>query len=87
MPTPRPYSEFEKRTFRHRSDLCRLSEALKADGNLILGCGTPLKGNMLLQSRIGTVILPAIAEVIRLSSDNSPSVRLSRWYPRRTSVL
>lgn len=88
MPTPRPYREFEERVFRHRSDLRRLLEALKADGNLILGCGTPPKGNVvLLLCGIGTVILLAIAEVIRISSDNSPPARLSRWYPRRTPLL
>ncbi|MCJ2023472.1 class I SAM-dependent methyltransferase [Methylobacterium sp. J-067] len=64
LTTPRPYREFEERTFRHRRDLRRLLEALKADGKVVLGYGASTKGNVVLQfCDIGPDLLPAIAEV------------------------
>jgi hypothetical protein len=47
--TPRPYREFEDRTFRHREDLRRLLQALAADGKRVAGYGASTKGNVLLQ--------------------------------------
>lgn len=62
--TPRPYREFEERVFRHRADLRRLLEALKADGKKVLGYGASTKGNVVLQfCGIGPDLLPCIAEV------------------------
>ncbi|PPD14882.1 MAG: methyltransferase [Methylobacterium sp.] len=64
LSTPRPYREFEERVFRHRNDLRRLLEALKADGKRVLGYGASTKGNVVLQfCNIGPDLLPAIAEV------------------------
>jgi C-methyltransferase C-terminal domain/Putative zinc binding domain/Methyltransferase domain len=62
--TPRPYRDFEERVFRHRQDLTRLLEALRADGKRILGYGASTKGNVLLQfCKLGPSIIEAIAEV------------------------
>ena len=62
--TPRPYREFEERVFRHRSDLRRLLEALKADGKTVIGYGASTKGNVVLQfCDIGPDLVSAIAEV------------------------
>lgn len=62
--TPRPYRDFEERVFRHRADLRRLLEALKADGKKVLGYGASTKGNVVLQfCGIGPDLLPCIAEV------------------------
>lgn len=62
--TPRPYRDFEARVFRHRGDLRRLPEALKADGRTVLGYGASTKGNVVLQfCGIGPDLLPCIAEV------------------------
>ena len=62
--TPRPYREFEDRVFRHRQDLQRLLEGLRADGKRILGYGASTKGNVLLQfCGIGPSLVEAIAEV------------------------
>jgi hypothetical protein len=62
--TPRPYRDFEERVFRHRADLRRLLEALKADGKTVLGYGASTKGNVVLQfCGIGPDLLPCIAEV------------------------
>ena len=62
--TPRPYRDFEERVFRHRSDLRRLLEALKADGKTVLGYGASTKGNVVLQfCGIGPDLIGAIAEV------------------------
>jgi hypothetical protein len=62
--TPRPYREFEERVFRHRDDLVRLLNALRADGKRIHGYGASTKGNVLLQfCGIGPETIEAIAEV------------------------
>lgn len=62
--TPRPYRDFEERVFRHRADLRRLLEALKADGKKVIGYGASTKGNVTLQfCGIGPDLLPCIAEV------------------------
>jgi C-methyltransferase C-terminal domain/Putative zinc binding domain/Methyltransferase domain len=62
--TPRPYRDFEERVFRHRRDLIRLLQALRADGKRILGYGASTKGNVVLQfCGIGPDIVEAIAEV------------------------
>lgn len=64
LSTPRPYREFEERVFRHRTDLRRLLEALKADGKTVLGYGASTKGNVVLQfCGIGSNLVPAVAEV------------------------
>jgi hypothetical protein len=64
LSTPRPYREFEERVFRHKADLRRLLEALKADGKTVLGYGASTKGNVVLQfCGIGPDLMPAIAEV------------------------
>jgi hypothetical protein len=64
LKTPRPYRDFEERVFRHRADLRRLLEALKADGKKVLGYGASTKGNVVLQfCGIGPDLLPCIAEV------------------------
>ena len=62
--TPKPYREFEERVYRHREDLRRLLEALRADGKRIHGYGASTKGNVLLQfCGIGPDLVEAIAEV------------------------
>jgi hypothetical protein len=62
--TPRPYRDFEERVFRHRTDLRRLLETLKADGKKVLGYGASTKGNVVLQfCGIGPDLVPCIAEV------------------------
>ncbi len=62
--TPRPYREFEERVFRHRADLRRLLEALKADNKKVIGYGASTKGNVVLQfCGIGPDLVPCIAEV------------------------
>jgi len=62
--TPRPYRDFEERVFRHRADLRRLLEALKADGKRVLGYGASTKGNVVLQfCGIGPDLIACIAEV------------------------
>ena len=64
LSTPRPYRDFEERVFRHRADLRRLLEALKADGKTVLGYGASTKGNVVLQfCGVGPDLLPCIAEV------------------------
>jgi len=64
LDTPRPYREFEERVFRHRADLRRLLEVLKADGKTVVGYGASTKGNVVLQfCGIGPDLLPCIAEV------------------------
>jgi SAM-dependent methyltransferase len=64
LDTPRPYRDFEERVFRHRADLRRLLEALKADGKRVLGYGASTKGNVLLQfCGIDAGLVPCIAEV------------------------
>lgn len=64
LATPRPYREFEERTFRHREDLRRLLRALRDDGKRILGYGASTKGNVVLQfCGIGPDLVEAIAEV------------------------
>lgn len=62
--TPTPYRQFEERVYRHRVDLLRLLQALKADGKKVLGYGASTKGNVTLQfCGITTDEIPAIAEV------------------------
>jgi hypothetical protein len=64
LSTPRPYRDFEERVFRHRADLRRLLEALKADGKTVVGYGASTKGNVVLQfCGVGPDLLPCIAEV------------------------
>ena len=64
LATPRPYRDFEERTFRHRDDLVRLLRALRDDGKRILGYGASTKGNVVLQfCGIGPDLVEAIAEV------------------------
>jgi hypothetical protein len=64
LATPKPYRDFEEKTFKHRSNLKGLIEALKEDGKKVLGYGASTKGNVLLQF-CGLTIehLPYIAEV------------------------
>lgn len=60
----RPFVEFAERVERHRIDLTRLIQALKAEGKKILGYGASTKGNVILQHcGLGPADLPAIAEV------------------------
>lgn len=62
--TPRPYRDFEERVFRHRSDLRRLLEVLKADNKTVVGYGASTKGNVVLQfCGIGPDLVSCIAEV------------------------
>ena len=62
--TTKPYREFEERVFRHRADLSRLLQGLKADGKLVLGYGASTKGNVTLQfCGVTEHELPAIADV------------------------
>jgi hypothetical protein len=62
--TPKPYREFEERVYRHREDLRRLLEGLRADGKRIHGYGASTKGNVVLQfCGIGPELVEAIAEV------------------------
>lgn len=64
LDTPKPYRDFEEKTFKHRANLKGLIEALKEDGKKVLGYGASTKGNVLLQF-CGLTIehLPYIAEV------------------------
>jgi hypothetical protein len=62
--TPKPYREFEERVYRHRADLKRLLQALRADGKTVLGYGASTKGNVTLQfCGITADEVQAIAEV------------------------
>ncbi len=62
--TPKPFREFEERVFRHRQQLVRLVEAIKADGKTILGYGASTKGNVMLQfCGFTTKEITAIVEV------------------------
>jgi hypothetical protein len=64
LSTPRPYRDFEERVFRHRADLRRLLEALRADGKKVMGYGASTKGNVVLQfCGLGPDLVSAIAEV------------------------
>ena len=82
--TPRPYRDFEERVFRHRADLRRLLETLKADGKKVLGYGASTKGNVVLQfCGIGPGLLPCIAEVNEGSSAPSHPAPVSPSCPRR----
>jgi hypothetical protein len=49
LDSPRPYQEFERRVFQHRTGLKELIESLVADGKRIVGYGASTKGNVLLQ--------------------------------------
>ncbi|MGA2384146.1 MAG: class I SAM-dependent methyltransferase [Candidatus Limnocylindrales bacterium] len=62
--TPRPYRQFEERTFEHRANLLSLIRSLNADGKRIIGYGASTKGNVLLQfCNLTAEDLPCIAEV------------------------
>jgi hypothetical protein len=64
LDTPKPYSEFEERVFKHRKNLIDLIEALIADGKKVFGYGASTKGNVLLQfCNFSTKHIPYIAEV------------------------
>jgi hypothetical protein len=47
--TPKPYRDFEERTFRHRADLTKLVKSLVKAGKRVLGYGASTKGNVTLQ--------------------------------------
>ena len=60
----RPFRDFAERVERHRTDLSRLLQALRAEGKTVLGYGASTKGNVILQfCGLGPAQLPAIAEV------------------------
>ena len=60
----RPFRDFAERVERHRTDLSRLLQALRAEGKTVLGYGASTKGNVILQfCGLGPAELPAIAEV------------------------
>ena len=62
--TPKPFREFEERVYRHRQQLVRLVQAIKADGKTILGYGASTKGNVMLQfCGFSAKEITAIAEV------------------------
>jgi hypothetical protein len=62
--TGRPFLDFAERVKRHRIDLSRLIQALRAEGKKILGYGASTKGNVILQyCGLGPREIPAIAEV------------------------
>lgn len=64
LDTPKPYRDFEERTFKHRKDIKMLIEALVKDGKKIIGYGASTKGNVLLQfCGLGKEHIPYIAEV------------------------
>lgn len=64
LDSPKPFRDFEERVYRHRSDLSRLLQMLKADGKTVIGYGASTKGNVMLQfCGITANELPAIAEV------------------------
>lgn len=64
LDNPRPYREFEEKTFKHRANLRSLLEALKEDGKKVIGYGASTKGNVLLQfCGLTKEHLPYIAEV------------------------
>jgi hypothetical protein len=64
LDTPRPYRDFEERVYRHRQDLIRLLQILRADGKRILGYGASTKGNVVLQfCDVKPDMVEAIAEV------------------------
>lgn len=49
LETLKPYRDFERRVFEHRTSLKELIESLVADGKRIVGYGASTKGNVLLQ--------------------------------------
>jgi hypothetical protein len=49
LETIKPYQDFERRVFEHRTSLKELIESLVADGKRIVGYGASTKGNVLLQ--------------------------------------
>nr|WP_321496401.1 class I SAM-dependent methyltransferase [uncultured Methanolobus sp.] len=64
LDTPKPYLDFAKRVFDHRTNLKDLIESLVADGKKIIGYGASTKGNVLLQFCGFTAEhIPCIAEV------------------------
>ena len=64
LETVKPYQEFERRVFEHRTSLKELIESLVADGKRIVGYGASTKGNVLLQfCGFTTEHIECIAEV------------------------
>jgi hypothetical protein len=64
LETPRPYEEFQRRVFEHRTALKELIESLVADGKRIVGYGASTKGNVLLQfCGLTSAHITCIAEV------------------------
>jgi len=47
--SPKPFRDFEMRTFQHRKSLRSLIDAINSDGKKIAGYGASTKGNVLLQ--------------------------------------
>lgn len=64
LDTPKPYRDFEEKTFNHRKNIKALIEALVKDGKKVFGYGASTKGNVLLQfCGITNEHIPYIAEV------------------------
>lgn len=64
LDNPKPYREFEERTFNHRANLKSLIAALNDDGKTVFGYGASTKGNVLLQfCGLTKEQVPYIAEV------------------------
>jgi hypothetical protein len=64
LDTLKPYRDFERRVFEHRTSLKELIESLVADGKRIVGYGASTKGNVLLQfCGFTTEHIECIAEV------------------------
>jgi len=64
LDTSKPYLDFAKRVFQHRTSLIELIESLVADGKKIIGYGASTKGNVLLQfCGFTTKHIACIAEV------------------------
>jgi hypothetical protein len=64
LETLKPYRDFERRVFEHRTSLKELIESLVADGKRIVGYGASTKGNVLLQfCGFTTEHIECIAEV------------------------
>ena len=64
LDSPRPYQDFARRVFQHRTSLKELIESLVADGKRVVGYGASTKGNVLLQfCGLTTQHIECIAEV------------------------
>ena len=64
LDTPKPYRDFEERTFKHRKNIKKLLQSLVDDGKKVIGYGASTKGNVLLQfCGIDATLIPYIAEV------------------------